>query len=530
MRVPVEIVVDGVVDAAAILASVAQVQRGHAQVVEEGRIIRARAERSDAQVRPLPLRRGRIGRGAGHAPELHPLPDGQFGFGVLHVARHAVDELFQRVGAFHVQVAAAVGVRVDIHGGIAAQFLGVVFGPFGRAQQSLFLAIPNAQDDGALGLPSLVDQGGQPARLFHQGAGPRNRILRAVHPGIVMVASDDPLVRISVAGNARNHVVNGLGIPVEHGPQMHLGGTGTDMVGDGQRAAPALGRHRTFERRQQRLGVAIGNGQYRNLSEGDGFTQRQPLGVLGGADAGGERVAGINGHVHHAAALYAVRRTIRAVGIGVALVVAVVARVGINQAADGAMLGGHLRLDAAPASAVARYHNGPFDRDPQPVQRLVIVRHAIVDVHQRRGDVAIDGIGVVAGELLGVLRRSRVSRHGWLLQLGREARRLQQLQRALFRGRKKHIVGFNPGCKPPIFELGENPLGILPVVGRPDVVRSGAEPLHVSAQSGGVRNGAELGLPLALGAGGIGGVPTERSRFGGPHLGRQENQTNEENH
>ena len=160
MRVPVEIVVDGVVDAAAVLSSVAQVQRGDSQMVQEDRIIRARSQRADAQVRPLPrllpVGRGPISREVRNAPELHALPDRQLGFRVFHVPCHAVDEPLQRVRAFHLQVAAAVGVRVDINRGLAAQFLGVVFGPFRRAQQSLFLAVPHAQDDGAFGLPPLA--------------------------------------------------------------------------------------------------------------------------------------------------------------------------------------------------------------------------------------------------------------------------------------------------------------------------------------------------------------------------------------
>ena len=56
-------------------------------------------------------------------------------------------------------------------------------------------------------------------------------------------------------------------------PQMHLGGAGADVVSDGQRAAPVLGRHRTFERRQQRLRVAIGNGQHGNLGQRLGFAE-----------------------------------------------------------------------------------------------------------------------------------------------------------------------------------------------------------------------------------------------------------------
>src|SRR5260370_29272821 len=48
MGVPVEIVVDGVVNAAPVVASVSKIERRDAEVIEKRRVIRARAERRDA--------------------------------------------------------------------------------------------------------------------------------------------------------------------------------------------------------------------------------------------------------------------------------------------------------------------------------------------------------------------------------------------------------------------------------------------------------------------------------------------------
>ena len=53
----------------------------------------------------------------------------------------------------------------------------------------------------------------------------------------------------------------------------------------------------------------------------------------------------------------------------------------------------------------------------------------------------------------------------------------------------------------PFLEAGENPFGIVLVVGRADVVRPRAQPAHVLAEIGGVGDGAELRLPIALGSG-----------------------------
>ncbi len=46
--------------------------------------------------------------------------------------------------------------RIDVGHGVAAKFVGVRFTPFGGAEQSGFLAIPHAINDGAFGLPSLL--------------------------------------------------------------------------------------------------------------------------------------------------------------------------------------------------------------------------------------------------------------------------------------------------------------------------------------------------------------------------------------
>ena len=67
------------------------------------------------------------------------------------------------------------------------------------------------------------------------------------------------------------------------------------------------------------------------------------------ADPGRQRIARIVG-VHHAAALHALARPPAAGGIIVAFVVAVAFGIGIDDAADGAVLARNFRLDAAPAS------------------------------------------------------------------------------------------------------------------------------------------------------------------------------------
>ena len=74
----------------------------------------------------------------------------------------------------------------------------------------------------------------------------------------------------------------------------------------------------------------------------------QTFGAFGGSDSGSERIAGIKRHIHHAAALHPVARTPRARGKSVALNIAIISRIRIDQAAHGAMLRRNLGFDPAP--------------------------------------------------------------------------------------------------------------------------------------------------------------------------------------
>ena len=72
------------------------------------------------------------------------------------------------------------------------------------------------------------------------------------------------------------------------------------------------------------------------------------------------------------------------VGKHVAVAVAVVARIGVDQAADRAVLGRDLRLDAAPRLAVARDDDRAFHRDAVALELLVVLGPAVVHVDERR--------------------------------------------------------------------------------------------------------------------------------------------------
>ncbi len=178
-----------------------------------------------------------------------------------------------------------------------------------------------------------------------------------------MVTANDPLVRISRAGNARNYVVNRLHIPVEADFEMHLGWPRSDEIGDRQSSAPTFRRHLTRDSGQQRLRVRIGDGQRRDFREGRHLAEFQAFGILGRSYPWRQRVAGINRHIHYAATLHAVAGPKWARGVNASLKVSILFRIRIDDAANCAMLGRHLGLDAAPGGPITRDHDGALHGD-----------------------------------------------------------------------------------------------------------------------------------------------------------------------
>ena len=86
--------------------------------------------------------------------------------------------------------------------------------PFGRTQQARLLAIPARVNEGACGLPALLDQGTDGLGLGQHRDRAREWIPRPEHPAIVMIAAHDPLIRILVTAHHRDHVVNRLACPL----------------------------------------------------------------------------------------------------------------------------------------------------------------------------------------------------------------------------------------------------------------------------------------------------------------------------
>ena len=175
------------------------------------------------------------------------------------------------------------------------------------------------------------------------------------------------------------------------------------MIRDGQCAAPGFGSDGAVQIGEQRLRVAIGDGQHGNFHDGCGFTQGQALRAGFRCPAGRERIARIQREVEDTAALDTVGRAIGAVRINVALKVAVFARIRINNAADRAVLRRDLWLRAPKTAAVARDDDLAAHVDAAVAQKIVVGGQAEVYVDQRRGDIAIAGVCVVSRNHAGVV-------------------------------------------------------------------------------------------------------------------------------
>src|ERR1700692_22078 len=140
MRVPVKIVIDGVVNPLLIFSAKTQVERGNAKMIEKSGEVGARTERTNAQVRSLPyflaiLRRFRFG----NRIELCALPNrhlisSRSGFRILNTPPYSINKLLQTMRPVHIQNAAVISIRIDVDSRMLAQLVGMRFHPLRRAQ------------------------------------------------------------------------------------------------------------------------------------------------------------------------------------------------------------------------------------------------------------------------------------------------------------------------------------------------------------------------------------------------------------
>ena len=261
---------------------------------------------------------------------------------------------------------------------------------------------------------------------------------------------------------------------------MNAGGAGADMIRDRERASPGFRRDLALKGSEQRLRIRVRNRQDRNFGDRLGVFDLETLRAGNGADSGSQRIARIVG-IHDAATLHTFPRPPTSSGIVVPLKKPSPLGIGVDDASDSSMFGGNFGLDAPPSGSVTSDDDCTLDGNAHAVEFFVVFAIAVVHVHERGGHVSINGVGIVGGKLLGGLVRSWVDGESWFLQLGSEFCRSDEFDDALLGSGKEDVESFDVGVESPLLELGENPLGIVFVVGRSNVVGTGRQTAHVLA-------------------------------------------------
>src|SRR5207253_9438531 len=105
------------------------------------------------------------------------------------------------------EISSAVSVAVEVSNGVRLEFVGVCFDPLSRTQQAGLFSIPGGVEDCALRTPTLFVQGTQCACFLQFGDETGNGILRAIHPCIVVIAANDPLIRFRRSGKPGDYVI-----------------------------------------------------------------------------------------------------------------------------------------------------------------------------------------------------------------------------------------------------------------------------------------------------------------------------------
>ena len=335
---------------------------------------------------------GLLARGAGDValgvqPVLKPgVVNGAAGARIVDFARGVANEIFQRRRGTGAEVGAGdADVGVDVSDGLCLQLGAIRFDPFGRADQTRLFAVPFADDDRAARLPASTSKFAERASRFeHRGCAAAG-IGGAENPRVVMIAEHHPFV-VGCAAQFGDHVVDRPLLIVHHELHVNFGVARAEVIRERQTALPVRGNGCAAEIAENHSGILCVDRHGGNVRKIRGVGGREALGGCRGGDAGRERIAGINLRVNNRAALDAAHRTPRTVRECVALRVAVVLGIGINNQRGGFVFVGELRFDAAITSAIARDDDFAFDVHAGGSKRAVIVLHAVVHIDDGRGD------------------------------------------------------------------------------------------------------------------------------------------------
>ena len=139
------------------------------------------------------------------------------------------------------------------------------------------------------------------------------------------------------------------------------------------------------------------------------------------------------------------------------------------------MLSRHFRLDAAPGMTVAGNYNCAFYRDSDALEFFIIFGYSVIHINQRGSNVTVNGVSVVGWKLFGLLVGGGIDRYWRLLQLRHEFCWLNQFHNALLRSREEHVELLDFRIPPPSLHLLQDPLRVVLIVRRANMVRTRAQ-------------------------------------------------------
>ncbi len=135
MRVPVEIVIDGVIDPAIRLPAIPNVQCRHAKVVEERRIIRSIPQRPNSGVPAMPRLLSVFGVfRARNAHQVRSLPHRLLRLRIRDRLLYIIHKPLERMRSRSMQESASVGIGVHVHDSMFRQLFIVRLHPLRRSQ------------------------------------------------------------------------------------------------------------------------------------------------------------------------------------------------------------------------------------------------------------------------------------------------------------------------------------------------------------------------------------------------------------
>ncbi len=249
--------------------------------------------------------------------------------------------------------------RVDVEIGhrLGLQLGGELLAPLGGSGERHFLAVPAAEDQRAPRPDAVAGEPAERRRQLHHRRRAAGRIDAAEHPGVVVVAEHDPLVGPLAAADAALDDVVGLHVGLHVDLHAQPGGAAEPV---GERAAPPFhasgaggppSASRIGWMSRCDIGSAITLGIDTASDGGD------PPRARGGRPAGRQRITRHDVVVGDAAALQVAGRSPRAAREHLALAVAVLGRIRVDDHRRRAFTFGGERLEPAVAVRVRVAHD-----------------------------------------------------------------------------------------------------------------------------------------------------------------------------